>query len=270
MSGLQPRLPPPPRAAGARARRSRASRRGAGSTASSMLDVLNADYVRTARAKGVPAAAGDLQARVPQRADPVRDGDRARHRVPDRRRDHHRADLLDLRAWAGVPRPRCSAGDAPFLLGWFLVGAVAVIVVQPVRRRLLRRARPADPALVSIAAEVLLAGSRSTIRASRPAPSRSSRTTGSSSAGGSSGTRWRWSSIVVLVILMIACFGAPWLAPYQQGEQDLLDERRRPEREALVRHRRPRPRPAHGDHVRGPDLADDRPGRSRCCRRSSA
>ena len=51
---LQPRLPPPPRPAGDRLGRSRASPRGAASTASSMLDVLNADYVRTARAKGVP------------------------------------------------------------------------------------------------------------------------------------------------------------------------------------------------------------------------
>ena len=30
-------------------------------------------------------------------------------------------------------------------------------------------------------------------------------------------------SIVVLVFLMVACFGAPWLAPYKQGAQNLLN-----------------------------------------------
>ena len=30
-------------------------------------------------------------------------------------------------------------------------------------------------------------------------------------------------SIAVLVILMIACYGAPWLAPHKQGAQNLLD-----------------------------------------------
>ena len=30
-------------------------------------------------------------------------------------------------------------------------------------------------------------------------------------------------SIIVLVVLMVACFGAPWLAPYKQGAQNLLE-----------------------------------------------
>ncbi len=30
-------------------------------------------------------------------------------------------------------------------------------------------------------------------------------------------------SIIVLLILMVACFGAPWLAPYKQGAQNLLE-----------------------------------------------
>ena len=30
-------------------------------------------------------------------------------------------------------------------------------------------------------------------------------------------------SIVILAVLMIACFGAPWLAPYKQGAQNLLN-----------------------------------------------
>jgi peptide/nickel transport system permease protein len=35
-------------------------------------------------------------------------------------------------------------------------------------------------------------------------------------------------SIVVLVILMIACFGAPWLAPYKQGAQNFLESAQGP------------------------------------------
>ena len=41
------------------------------------------------------------------------------------------------------------AGDAPFLLGWFLVGAVVVIVFNLIADIALRRARSADPAVVS-------------------------------------------------------------------------------------------------------------------------
>ena len=37
----------------------------------SMLEVINSDYVRTARAKGLPEQNGDTSARVPERPDPV-------------------------------------------------------------------------------------------------------------------------------------------------------------------------------------------------------
>ena len=47
----------------------------------SMLDTLNADYVRTARAKGLSPAPGDLPARLPQRADPGGHGVRAEPRA---------------------------------------------------------------------------------------------------------------------------------------------------------------------------------------------
>jgi len=30
-------------------------------------------------------------------------------------------------------------------------------------------------------------------------------------------------SIVVLAIMLVACFGAPWLAPYKQGAQNILE-----------------------------------------------
>ena len=69
--------------------------------------------------------------------------------------------------------------------------------------------------------------------------------TGSSSGAGSSGTARRSSRSSILVILIIACFGAPWLAPLQAGRAEPARAATRPEREALVRHRRARPRPAH-------------------------
>ncbi len=48
----------------------------------SMLEVINSDYVRTARAKGLIGAEGDAQARLAERADPGRDGLRARTSAP--------------------------------------------------------------------------------------------------------------------------------------------------------------------------------------------
>ena len=46
----------------------------------SMLEVINSDYVRTARAKGLKRAPGDHAPRVPQRAHPARHARRARLR----------------------------------------------------------------------------------------------------------------------------------------------------------------------------------------------
>ena len=60
---------------------------------SAMLDSLSQDYVRTARAKGLPGAHGRLPARVPERTAADRDEHRPRDRLPVRRRDRHRDDL---------------------------------------------------------------------------------------------------------------------------------------------------------------------------------
>ena len=70
----------------------------------SMLDVLNADYVRTSRAKGVPRRKVVFKHALRNALIPLRDGDGARHRVSHRRRDHHRADLLDLGDGPRVPQ----------------------------------------------------------------------------------------------------------------------------------------------------------------------
>ena len=63
----------------------------------SMLDVLSADYIRTAQAKGVPRRKVIFKHAFRNALDPADDGDGARHRVPVRRSHHHRADLLDPR-----------------------------------------------------------------------------------------------------------------------------------------------------------------------------
>ena len=133
-----------------------------------MLDVLNADYVRTARAKGVPAAQGDLQARVPQRADP------ARHR---RSRSTPRSCSAvssspsrssRSRAWAGCSSTRSAVGDAPVLLGWFLVVAIFVIVFNLLADLLYGVLDPEDP-VVSMTRH-----SRNSPRSSAARPSSSS------------------------------------------------------------------------------------------------
>ena len=65
---------------------------------SCMVEVLQQDYIRTARAKGLSQRVVVLRARVPQRARPRRDGHRRHHRDPDRRRRRHGDRLQHPRA----------------------------------------------------------------------------------------------------------------------------------------------------------------------------
>ena len=68
-------------------------------TRSSMLEVLGEDYIRTARAKGLAAAARGHRARAAQRADPGGDGDRP----VGRRRCSSGAILTEtIFSWPGV------------------------------------------------------------------------------------------------------------------------------------------------------------------------
>ena len=58
---------------------------------SSMIDVMSEDYIRTARAKGLPERTGDHAPRRPQRDHPDRHPARPRHRrAAGRQRDPHR------------------------------------------------------------------------------------------------------------------------------------------------------------------------------------
>ena len=77
-------------------------------TRSSMLEVLNQDFLRTARAKGIGEWSVDPAARAPQRRDPDRDRHRARAREPPGRRGDHRGGLRLSRASAGWPWRRSS------------------------------------------------------------------------------------------------------------------------------------------------------------------
>ncbi len=94
----------------------------------SMLDVMSADYIRTARAKGVPRRKVIVQARVAQRADPARHRDGARHRRAVRRRSSSPRRSSRSRAWAACSSTRCSAGDAPVLVAWTIVTAIFVVL----------------------------------------------------------------------------------------------------------------------------------------------
>ena len=94
----------------------------------SMLDVMSADYIRTAPRQGRPAAQGDLQARAPQRADPARDGDGARHRRAVRWADRHREDLRASPGWVGCSSTRCSVGDVQVLVAWTIITAIFIVL----------------------------------------------------------------------------------------------------------------------------------------------
>ena len=66
-------------------------------TRTAVLEVLGADFVRTARAKGLRETGGDRPSRAAQRHDPRRHPDRAAGGVPARRRGRHRNHVLVAR-----------------------------------------------------------------------------------------------------------------------------------------------------------------------------
>ena len=66
-------------------------------TRASMLDVLNEDYVRTARVQGRLGSARGAAARLRQRADPDRHGGRPHGGAAGRRRDRHRDGVRPAR-----------------------------------------------------------------------------------------------------------------------------------------------------------------------------
>ena len=71
----------------------------------SMLEVVNSDYVRTARAKGLEREAGHDEARVSERAHSARHARRAELRRPALRGDHHRDASSRSTGWASTSSP---------------------------------------------------------------------------------------------------------------------------------------------------------------------
>ena len=113
---------------------------------SNMLDVMNEDYVRTARAKGLQRAPGADPPRAAQLADPDRHPLRPRLRRGDRRRRDPHRDGLQPRRRRPVrgrsdrqPRPAAAHGDHP-------VRRLLRRLLQHPRRHRLRLPRPADQA----------------------------------------------------------------------------------------------------------------------------
>jgi peptide/nickel transport system permease protein len=98
-------------------------------TRTTMLEVTRADYMRTARAKGLTERKVVLPPRAAQRADPGRHPHRPRPGQPHRRGHHHR-DRLQL-AWHGPPDRHLDLPPRrPVVLGLTLVLVVAYVLIN--------------------------------------------------------------------------------------------------------------------------------------------
>ena len=120
-----------------------------GSCASNILDTINEDYVRTARAKGISPADVLMQARPAQLVDPDRHAVRPRLRGgARRRRDPHRDRLRPARCRpvrGAVDRQLRPAADHRR----HAVRSVLHRLLQRPGRPRLRVPRPADPAVAN-------------------------------------------------------------------------------------------------------------------------
>ena len=90
---------------------------------SSMLEVLNSDYIRLARAKGLTPAPRPGQARAAHRADPDDHRQRARHRGDHRRRGGHR-DRLRVAGHGRYLIDSIATGTGTPCSAWLLVTGV--------------------------------------------------------------------------------------------------------------------------------------------------
>ena len=94
----------------------------------SLLEVMNQDYIRTARAKGLTQRTVDRAPRVPQRADPDHDDHRVRRRRPHRRRGRHRDGLRLDRHGRDCSSTVSSHVDPNPVMAFFVVtGTLAVL-----------------------------------------------------------------------------------------------------------------------------------------------
>ena len=119
----------------------------------SMLDVLRTDYVRTARAKGVPRRQIIRRHALRNALDPVRDRRRDRRRRAARRRGGGR----EIFGWPGLGLLFFTAlerSDYPVLLAWMALATIFVVLCNLARRHPVRGARPAHPCAGPQAARV--------------------------------------------------------------------------------------------------------------------
>ncbi len=95
-------------------------------TRSSMLEVINATYISTARAKGLRERAGDPGTCLPQRADPDYHRDRPGAARDGRRRGDHR-DRVHVAGMGSLLVEGVSGRDYPLIMGISLLVGTTVL-----------------------------------------------------------------------------------------------------------------------------------------------
>ena len=93
-----------------------------------MLETLNSDYLRTARAKGISRAAGDRAPRVPQRADPARDLRGASTSGRSSAASSSPSRSSSIQGMGCTSSTPSSNGDYPQILPWMMIVVFFVIV----------------------------------------------------------------------------------------------------------------------------------------------
>ena len=99
-------------------------------TRNQMLETLGEDYIRTARAKGLPERTVIGQHALRAGLTPIVTAAGLDLGRPARWRDHHRGSLQPPRARAGCRSTRSSTSDLPVIVGTVLVAAIFVIVAN--------------------------------------------------------------------------------------------------------------------------------------------
>ena len=253
-----------------------------------MLEVMRADYMRTARAKGLSERKVVLRPRPAQRHAPGHHPDRHRLRHRHRRRRPHRDRVLLARARLGRSPSSVSDRDLPVLLGLTLAVTLAFTPHQPARRPVLRVVRPPDPPRRGGRSDSEPSSTRRTPSRRRPrsAASPSHRRPEPAPMASTSSAprplradiwrRFRQNKLAMAGLVLPRAAGAgghlrPAASPpTTPTERTPGAFREGPSGRALVRHRQHRPRRVLPGRLRRPHLAAGRLPRHRAWRSSSA
>jgi peptide/nickel transport system permease protein len=95
-----------------------------------LIDTMHEDYIRTARAKGLARAAGDLPPRRARGDHADRHPARPGHRHPARRRHPHRDRVQHPRASGATRSMPISQSDLPVIQGTVLFGAFFIVMMS--------------------------------------------------------------------------------------------------------------------------------------------